>query len=333
MIVYENPYVFYLLPIVSLVSILTMIFGRKFFLKKIYLFRHTMARFVSESFSRQKDYKWIFNVVSSLIIVSLITISLTLPYTLEKKYVEAEQTIKASLSIKRKIPVVVVLDSSGSMAGEKMYYARKTVREFILSTIDYVLIGFIAFNDRVVVAVPPTSNLQLLLAKVNIVKPAGGTVYSKPLKTAVNWLTPYVEFNLTPMIIFVTDGLPYSPDIPRYRSLVYKCAEYHITIYPIYISSGSEDSYEERIARKRLSEIANMTNGELYTVDRAEGLIEVFKELANKTIMRASNYILNTKIKFPYEIKHYVVQQYIFLALSALVLYSVVRALIYKITI
>ncbi len=329
---YEYLYTVYLIPLVLFILYTVMIIGRKEILPRIYMFRHTLTRYVIENIKRRREYKWLANFIGSSIIISLILLSLAMPYTLERKYVSAEQSVEATLTLKRKIPVIILLDASGSMKGTKMYNAIKTVKGFIDRTIDKVLIGLIVFSDIIMSTVPPTDNRDLLVEKLVKINPGGGTVYSRPLKTAYKWLLPYTEFNLSAIIIFVTDGLPFAPDIPRYREVVYKCAEKNITIFTVFIETPGAPEYQNMVAMQRLKEMAVLTGGEAYSVENADEMAQVFDKLARETLMRAGNYVITTKIEYPIDEKIYIVQPYIALSFSALVIYSVLRALLYKIT-
>ncbi len=329
---YEYFFLLYLIPLLGFICYTIMVIGRKKILGKIYVFRHTLTKYVVEEEKRRVERKWLLNVIGSVILVSLILLAMTMPYTLTKQYIVAKQKVETMLSLRRKMPVVIALDISGSMYGEKLYYARKTVKLYIDTVIGKVLIGFIAFNDYVRIAIPPTTDKELILEKLMEIKAAGGTIYSEPLATAYRWLTPYSEFNITSTIIFVTDGLPFADDIPVYREIVYKCALKNITIYPIFIETPGEGKYKLESARIRLEEMAEITGGKLYTVEDVKNLISIFEKLAEETIRKAGNYTISTQIKYPIDVKSYLVHQYIALAFVAFVLFGLVRLGIYRIT-
>lgn len=328
---YEYFYIIYFAPFLLVLCYLITIIGRKKFLGKIYLFRHTLTRYIAEE-KHRIEHKWLINIIGSSLVIIAILLAMTIPYTLTKQYVEAHQKIETVLSLRRKIPVVIALDVSGSMFGDKLYYAKKTVESYIDSVIGNVLVGFIAFSSHVKIAIPPTDNKEILYKKLLELRAGGGTIYSEPLAIALKWLTPYAEFNITSTIIFVTDGLPFPEDIPIYKDIVYKCALKNITIYPIFIESTDIEEYEIRSARIRLEEIAKITGGKLYTVKDIKNLINVFEKLAKEVIERAGNYALSTKIKYPIDVKLYLVHQYIALAFSALVIFALTRLALYKIT-
>jgi len=330
---FEYPWILYLTPVAGLLTYTVLKLGRRKFLAKIHRYRHTLVRYVINDAVKIRDRRWPINAIAAVAVSILITSALLMPYVVEKRYLSAFQRVEATMFLKRKIPVVIVLDSSGSMEGDKIYYAVKTAEMFIRSTINYLLIGLIAFNDMVEHAIPPTSDEDLLFRKLYEIKAHGGTIYSKPLRTAYEWLLPYKEFNLTATIIFVTDGLPFPQDIPIYREVVYNCSRNNITIHTVFIETPGVSAEENEAAKDRLAEISSLTGGNTYSVEDARNLIEVFMELKELTIKRAGNYIVTSSINIPLDEKVYIVQPYIFLVFSIMLSYSVLRVLFYKITI
>ncbi len=329
---YEHVEAIYLIPIVAGIIVLLYIIGSNRIIKLIYRFRHPLTKYVLSSTKPKRNKLYYLNIILSIIIASTILFSIALPYTTTYKYVKTTQTLEATISLKRKIPVVILLDSSGSMRGEKIETAIKAVKLFIDKTIDYVLIGLIVFSDHIKLSVPPTSDLSLLYNTLSEVRAYGGTIYSKPLRMAYKWLIPYTEFNLSSTIIFVTDGLPFPEDIPLYRQVVYECAKKDIVIDTIFIETPVLNSYEQLVAKQRLLEIANITHGGFYTVKQIDKLVDLFNKLAEETITRAGNYILTSHINYLVTIKTYTIEKYVLLALSLALLSVLLRVLIYRST-
>ncbi|WP_245521917.1 vWA domain-containing protein [Staphylothermus hellenicus] len=328
----EYPIIIYIVPLILLSMYVLLRWGRRRVLGRIYSFNHPLTRYVSSYIRKQHDIKWYLNIALAIASIVLIMFSLALPYTIIPRYVKTTQTLEAKISLQRKPPVVIVLDTSGSMKGDKIITAINAVKKFIDQTIDYVLIGLITFNDHVRIAIPPTSDQELLYKKLGEIKAFGGTIYSKPLEIAYDWLVPFAEFNLSPTIIFVTDGLPYSQDAPLYREVVYKCARYNITIYPIFIETPGMSIYETMMAQQRLREIANITKGQFYNVKQTNSLINLFEKLAEKTVSKAGNYILTSNINYKIDVKNYVVEPYILAAFLVFFANMILRSLLYKST-
>lgn len=329
---YMYPQIIYLIPLVLVITYFVMAYGRKIFLSKIYKCRHSFVRFIIENYKWKRDIEWFINYIVVSIVLVLILISATVPYLTIKRYVLVYQQAETMLSIRRKIPVVIAIDYSGSMRYEKINTALRAVREYISKVGEYVLIGLIPFSDFLIHPLEPTSDKNLLEEIINRLErgePSGSTIYSKPLKQAIDWLIPYTVFNLTPFVIFVTDGLPTEYDIPEYKKIVSIYETYHIHVYPILISlPGEEDDY----ARIVLSEIAERTNGKLYTVEKISDLITYFRELAELTIGEVGKYVFETTIQYPFEAKLYLVSEYIVLVILVFSIYSLGRIIVYKIT-
>lgn len=326
------PFMVYLIPFVAVITYFVMAYGRKIFLSRIYRYRHTFATFIKDNYKWRRDIEWFINYVSAAIIITLILVSATVPYIVTRQYVLAYQQAETMLSIRRRVPVVIAFDYSGSMIGEKINTAFRAIREYIDHVSEYVLIGLIPFNDHLVSPLAPTSNRSLLentLIRLEGAKPFGSTIYSKPLQQALEWLIPYTAFNITPFVVFVTDGLPSEYDMPSYRSVVYQYAEYGIPIYPILIALPGE---EDAIAKVRLSEVAELTNGKLYTAEKISELVFYFKRMAELTIEEVSKYVFETTVEYPFESRFYLVHEYIFSVLVIFSIYSLARILVYKIT-
>lgn len=324
--------ILYLIPLVLIITYFVMAYGRKVFLSKTYMYRHGLTRFVIENYKKKRDVEWLINYIAVSIVIVLILLSATIPYLTTRQYVLVHQQAETKLSVKRRIPIVIAVDYSASMMGEKKDTALRAVREYIEHVGEYVLIGLIPFCNFLISPISLTSNRTLLenaLWDLERLEPFGSTIYSRPLKQALEWLVPYAVFNITPFVIFVTDGLPTEHDIPVYREIVYEYVKYGIPIYSILINLPGE---EEDYAITVLSEIADLTSGKLYTVEKISDLLKYFREITELTIGEVSKYVFETTIEYPFETRLYLVHEYIVLVLLAFSIYSLTRTLVYKIS-
>lgn len=103
-----------------------------------------------------------------------------------------------------------ILDTSGSMAGKKMQQAKKALAFCVENLSEADSFNIIAFSTDVYpfseTQLPATNkNRQAALAFIDNLLPRGGTAISDALSAALN-LTPLQD--KTPMIVFLTDGLP-----------------------------------------------------------------------------------------------------------------------------
>ena len=114
----------------------------------------------------------------------------------------------------RALPVFIMVDTSGSMLGEKMDKVNAALHEMIstLSNIEYakgkIKISIIAFGGEPKV-IQPLSDIENI--NMEILKAEGKT----PMGGAINLMIDLLEDNqvvskrsYTPMIVLLSDGLP-----------------------------------------------------------------------------------------------------------------------------
>ena len=106
--------------------------------------------------------------------------------------------------------ITFILDTSGSMAGEKMRQAKKALAFCVENLSAADSFNIIAFSTDVhpfhETQLPATTkNRQAALAFIEDLVPRGGTAISDALSAALN--IPPVK-DKTPMVVFLTDGLP-----------------------------------------------------------------------------------------------------------------------------
>lgn len=327
---YTYPWIIYIGALASLGTAILMYLARKRMLKKIHVFRHPFTRFVKR---RNRDkIKWIINVAASCIIVFLLILPLTTPYTIVTEQMEKTKYANAYLEVQKKMPVVIILDTSGSMGGEKLRIAKAAIKEFINRTSNSLLIGLILFDGMIKAAIPPTSNKYELNNALDRARAYGGTIYSKPLEAALQWIIPYREFNLTGIVIFVTDGFPLPSDIPEYKRVLEEYINYSIPIYGVFIETPTASPGENELGLSTVAEISNVTGGKYYGIKTYSKLYDVFRELAEKALKNSGTYSFKAKISYSIAYKVYELNPYLYIALVSLLTYSIVRFLLYRVT-
>ncbi|RLE98265.1 MAG: hypothetical protein DRJ63_07980 [Thermoprotei archaeon] len=291
MINFENPYALVLvLPLVLIAVYLHFKGYRKIYLN-MFSYYNPLIKIIKKP--PEKD-KRVSTLLLKILLVVLVALSLAKPYVVVEKIVEiSAKTELEELSIAAKPAVVIAIDVSGSMAdvipgGRKIEVAKTVVESFIKKIPMNVDIGLIAFAGHIVESVSVTSDREQVLKVVQRLRAEGGTMYTYPLTSALSALRPYRAFNISAILIFVTDGLP--ADL-EYRKILEKYAKLKIPIYTIFIGSQESGIKETKL-------IAEKTGGKQYTADSAEKLLEVFNELANtvsKIAIKAKTEVKLTK--------------------------------------
>jgi len=157
------------------------------------------------------------------------------------------------------IDVCLVVDSSGSMAGDKRQAACFLAEHLLLSGKEKVaVVTFQERNSQVVV--PFTKNQRILSKGLSTINPAGLTPMADGIETAVNLIKDNRVRN--PLMVLITDGIP---NIPKWTLDALADgleAASHIAQNRIrFICIGVESN------RFYLEKMANQANGVLYLVD------------------------------------------------------------------
>ncbi len=304
MIEFENPYV--LLLIIPAWALL--LWGHKSFLySKIYSLRNPMARVVRP---RKLKRRRLGTLALKLAVSALLVISLSGPYLIRTKVVEKELTSELEQVLKAGRPAVVIcLDVSGSMAdpfpgGVKIQVAKEVINRFLDLIPEGVDVGLIAFSHSVVEEVAPTEDRSLVREALAKLKAEGGTMYTYPLTSALNYLMAYRVLNLSTMVIFVTDGMPGD----QYRPLLQKFVKWGVPIYTVYIGSGQGASETEFMASK--------TGGRMFTAESADELRAIFQDLVKEA--KKLKVKSQVRLKFRKEVKVREPLSWMFSSLAAL---------------
>lgn len=288
MLYFENPYALSLLALIALIVYLHYRPLKR--RKKGVLFLNPMLEVISLE-SPKRSFLLLVVKVALVILLVLLVAS---PVRIYEKKVEytSEAEIKDVLKVARPA-VLIVIDVSGSMGesisgGVKMDVAKQAIKSFLKDIPEKNDVGLIAFSHTIVDSVPPVSNRTMIVSALESLQPDGGTMYTYPLTTALNYLKPYRVFNQSCMVVFVTDGMP--ADLNRYDHLLKEFKRMQIPVYTVYIGPNGAPG---EIETKR---IAEMTGGKQYTASTAEKLSEIFEKLAST----ASKVAVETKVSLKF---------------------------------
>lgn len=157
------------------------------------------------------------------------------------------------------IDVCLVVDSSGSMAGDKRQAACFLAEHLLLTGKEKVAV--VTFQERTSqVVVPFTKNQRILSKGLSTINPAGLTPMADGIETAVNLIKDNRVRN--PLMVLITDGIP---NIPKWTLDALADgleAASHVAQNRIrFICIGVESN------RFYLEKMANKANGVLYLVD------------------------------------------------------------------
>jgi len=279
---FENPVIAVITPLLALTALIAARLGSRIY-RRAYSVQHPLTDFIAK---RDLFKKPLLPEILAIMLIAAVALAASNPYieysVVEEKVVESMGT----LTIEVKPPVVLILDNSGSMAGEKIARAKEALIAFIERVAGRLDVGLIVFDHEVNRAIPPTSSAEELIRVVESVEAGGGTMYSYPLMLAYQWLKPYRDLNVSVYVVFASDGVP--ADLNEAERVLKMYREVGIPIYGIFIGYPWE-GYD---VIKHMSE---ETGGEAYVVEEVDKLVEKYVEVAS-TILNKTDVSVKVKM-------------------------------------
>ncbi len=159
------------------------------------------------------------------------------------------------------IEVILVLDSSASMKGEKLELCKRAAVTLAYKTIlEKDSLGLVVFGDKIISSLKPSKNLKSVLQKITTIVPGKSTDLSKAITQSMKLFS---KSKIKKHIIIVSDLNPTIGKNPYESSLdpTFKAKDRGITISVVGIFLNKEG---EKLGKK----ISNITEGTFYIVDK-----------------------------------------------------------------
>lgn len=150
-----------------------------------------------------------------------------------------------------KADIMLVVDRSGSMEGEKIVAARQAVQTFVnLMDLGRDQVGLIMFQSDTRLLVGLTQDRDRILRSVAQLTPAGGTNISAAIDLAVTELEgPSRRPEAKPIIVLMTDGVPFNNSRLRTLASGDRARFAGITTYAIGLGSDVDPDLLRIVAR------------------------------------------------------------------------------------
>lgn len=169
--------------------------------------------------------------------------------------------------------LVVVLDRSGSMTGEKIRDARAAVHELIAKLDAEDRFALVAFSSSAEPAIPlahATPNAVAdWRARVDALAAGGGTYMAPALDLAFRTVDGARAAGRTPRVILISDGLAAEPH-PTLRSLASRAAVGEYTLSAVGVGSDFD--------QELMALLADAGTGNYYYLEHASSLAGVFSD-------------------------------------------------------
>lgn len=180
------------------------------------------------------------------------------------------------------INLVLVLDRSSSMRGERLYHAQRAVRLISQHLGPRDRLGIVTFSDRAQVILPagPYMQPEVVASAMNSIRTGGGTEISSGLEAGLREALRGHSPNVISHIILLTDGQTYG-DEERCLELAGQAARHRIGLTLFGLGADWND--------RLLDEMARRAGGEAFHIAEPADAVEAFKKRLDVLRRTAAN--------------------------------------------
>lgn len=173
------------------------------------------------------------------------------------------------------VNISLVLDRSGSMAGEKLNQMKAAARLVVDSLGPQDLLSIVIFDDTADLIVPsgPVKDANALKSKIDSIDERGGTHMSTGMTVGLRELQRGQSAGRVSSMLLLTDGQTWE-DQPQCVSLADQCRTAGIPIHALGLGVGGESNWDPRL----LEDLAQRSGGEWMVIDKPDKVSTVFAD-------------------------------------------------------
>jgi Ca-activated chloride channel family protein len=200
---------------------------------------------------------------------------------------------------KTRLPInfTMVLDHSGSMAGEKI----RTMKEAVKNIIDQLnpsdVISIVTFETKTKVLIPaqPATDKAMLKKKVDQIQDAGGTNMATGLHEGINQASVYHKPDRTSRIILLTDGVATDKEDDS-RKEADRAGELEIPIIGLGFGTDWNEDFIIDLANRSSPTLQGMQTGLVNYIPSPEQALNIFQEAFQAIQIVAQDVTVNIRM-------------------------------------
>jgi Ca-activated chloride channel homolog len=174
----------------------------------------------------------------------------------------------------------LVLDRSGSMAGEKLSRMKEAAQMVIDRLRQEDLVSVVVFDDvepaSLVVPLGPAQERERLKQKIGMIEERGGTHMATGMRLGLAELQRGQRAGDVSAMLLLTDGQTWE-DQQACLDLADQCGAAGIPIYAMGLGTGDENNWDPRL----LEDLARRSGGEWMVIETPDQVYEVFEKIVN----------------------------------------------------
>lgn len=166
--------------------------------------------------------------------------------------------------------VVLVLDRSSSMKGQRLHYVKEATRRIVDNLAPHDIFGIVTFNDRASVVLPTgyATNAHVARSAIEGIAATGGTEVASGLRLGIQEVLRHHSTNVVSHVILLTDGRTYG-DEAMALDLATKAGEEGIGITAMGLGTDWNDEF--------LDDLAQRTGGSSHFIAKPDQAVAVFQ--------------------------------------------------------